>query len=83
MGILRLPEVKQETGLRAHSTIYESIREGIFPPPVRIGRRAVGWPSDEVKTICDARIAGFSNEQLKALVAQMFAERVNRLAPVL
>lgn len=83
MGILRLQEVKKETGLRAHSTIYAFINEGLFPPPVRIGRRAVGWPSDEVKTICDARIAGFSNEQLKALVAKMFAERVKRLAPVL
>ncbi len=83
MAMLRLPEVKKETGLRAHSTIYDSIRVGLFPAPVRIGQRAVGWPSEEIKAVCDARIAGYTNEQIKALVSRMFSERINRLAPML
>jgi prophage regulatory protein len=83
MAILRLPDVKKETGLRAHSTIYESIRSGLFPAPVRIGQRAVGWPAEEVQAVCNARIAGCSNEQIKALVSRMFEERVNRFAPML
>lgn len=80
MAMLRLPEVKKETGLRAHSTIYDAIRDGLFPAPVRIGRRAVGWPEEEVKAICVARIAGCSNDELKSLVSRMSNERVNRFS---
>lgn len=38
----RLPFVCQLTGLRK-STIYSMIRDGEFPRPVQIGRRAVAW----------------------------------------
>jgi prophage regulatory protein len=44
---LRLPEVKQMTGL-SKSAIYERIKEGSFPTPVRLGGRAVGWVEGEV-----------------------------------
>lgn len=39
----RLPEVRQVTGLST-STIYAMIARGEFPRPVRLGKRAVGWP---------------------------------------
>jgi prophage regulatory protein len=45
--ILRLPAVKARTGL-SRSTIYQRIREGTFPPPVNLGKRAVGWLEDEL-----------------------------------
>ena len=40
--ILRRPEVESCTEL-SRSTIYESIAQGEFPRPTRLGRRAVGW----------------------------------------
>ena len=40
--ILRLPDVKESTGL-SRSTIYLRIAEGSFPKPVNLGGRAVGW----------------------------------------
>ncbi|SDZ58480.1 transcriptional regulator, AlpA family [Jannaschia faecimaris] len=43
--ILRLPDVRRLTGLST-STIYAMMAEGRFPRPVRLGKRAVGWPSD-------------------------------------
>ena len=40
---LRRPEVESLTGL-SRSTIYAMMAEGAFPKPVRLGKRAVGWP---------------------------------------
>jgi prophage regulatory protein len=44
---LRLPEVKRVTGL-SRSSIYMQIKTGQFPPPVKLGGRAVGWVEDEI-----------------------------------
>lgn len=41
--ILRRPQVEQLVGL-SRSTIYALMASGDFPKPVRIGKRAVGWP---------------------------------------
>ena len=45
--ILRLPAVKDRTGL-SRSTIYLRISEGVFPAPIILGGRAVGWIESEV-----------------------------------
>lgn len=53
--ILRLPEVKKSTGL-SRSTIYLRITQGIFPKPVDLGGRAVGWLEAEVQDWLQRRI---------------------------
>jgi prophage regulatory protein len=53
--ILRLPEVKQTTGL-SRSTIYLRIAEGTFPKPVCLGGRAVGWLEAEIEEWLTRRI---------------------------
>lgn len=45
--ILRLPAVKQSTGL-SRSTIYLRVAQGTFPRPVSLGGRSVGWLEHEV-----------------------------------
>lgn len=45
--ILRLPAVLQATGL-SKASVYLGIRKGIFPPPVKLGERAVGWPESTI-----------------------------------
>ena len=45
--ILRLPKVKERTGL-SRSSIYLYISEGRFPEPISLGSRAVGWIESEV-----------------------------------
>ena len=42
--ILRLPAVKESTGL-SRSTLYLRIAHGVFTHPVSLGGRAVGWPA--------------------------------------
>lgn len=45
--ILRLNDLTQKIGLKK-SAIYEKIREGDFPRPLKLGERARGWRESEV-----------------------------------
>ena len=72
--ILRLPDVKAATGL-SRSTLYLRIAHGVFPHPVSLGGRAVGWPADEVAALNAARIAGKPDEDIRELVTMLEAAR--------
>ena len=56
--ILRLPTVKERTGL-SRSSIYAFVARGTFPAPVSLGARAVGWNSESI----DAWITGRAAKQ--------------------
>jgi prophage regulatory protein len=47
MRIIRLKEVMDLTGL-ARSTIYKLISGELFPKPISLGDRCVGWVESEV-----------------------------------
>lgn len=75
--ILRIHEVERFRGL-SRTTHYQQIADGLFPPPVRIGARAVGWPANEVEAINAARIAGRSESDIRELVKRLLRERVSQ-----
>jgi len=52
--ILRRPQVEARTGL-SRSTLYQYIQDGLFPRPVSLGARAVGWLESEVTAWIAAR----------------------------
>lgn len=52
--ILRLPSVQELTG-KSRSAIYSDVARGVFPVPVRLGRRAVGWRSQDIDAWLDTR----------------------------
>jgi prophage regulatory protein len=45
--LLRLPEVLTILPI-SRTTFYEGIRLGIYPKPVRLGKRTVAWWSGEL-----------------------------------
>jgi prophage regulatory protein len=45
--LIRLPSVLERVGV-SRSTLWSWVREGRFPPPVRLGLRAVAWKSTSV-----------------------------------
>jgi len=45
--IIRRHEVERRVGL-GRSSIYALMARGLFPRPVRIGLRAVGWRVDDI-----------------------------------
>ena len=49
MNILRLPQVKERTGL-SRSQIYALIRQKKFPRQVELGLRAVGWLEGDISS---------------------------------
>lgn len=66
--------VSADLGLH-RSTIYHHIREGLYPPPVKLGALASGFPAYEHNAIKNARIAGKTDEEIRALVAELVAAR--------
>lgn len=73
--ILRLPTVLSARGDKSKSAHYKDIQDGLFTSPVKIGSRAVGWPESEVAAINAARIAGKTDEEIRALVVKLVADR--------
>ena len=48
MKVVRLPAVEEKTGIKK-SKIYKLVREGKFPPFIKLGGgRAVGWLEDDL-----------------------------------
>ena len=72
--ILRLPDVLRQRG-RSRSAHYLDIQQGLFTRPIAIGSRAVGWPEDEIERLNAARIAGKSDNEIRALVLKLEATR--------
>lgn len=72
--ILRCTQVLDRRG-DGRTTMYSDIAAGLFPKPVRIGKRSVGWPESEVEAIVRARVAGKTTEQVRRLVKSLEAKR--------
>ncbi len=55
LTILRRPQVEERTGL-SRSTIYLFMEQGVFPKPIGLGPRSVGWLSNEIDQWIEERI---------------------------
>jgi len=72
--ILRRKHVEAETGY-SRSTIYLRMSQRLWPKPVSLGPRSVGWPASEVGALNAARIAGRTDDEIRSLVAHLEAAR--------
>ena len=77
-SIFRLSYARAQLGV-SRSTFYHQINEGLITKPVQIGARAVGWPSNELDAILNARIAGKSQDDIKALVIELQRQRTSKV----
>jgi prophage regulatory protein len=55
--ILRRNEVEQIVGL-SRSTIYAMMAEKTFPKPIKLGKRAIGWPDNVIADWIEERTSG-------------------------
>lgn len=74
MKLLKKPDVLKLTA-KSNTTHYNDIKAGLMTPPVRLGENSVAWPEHEIIAINAARIADKSDDEIKALVARLIAER--------
>ena len=45
---LRLPDVKRRTGL-SRSSIFLYIKKGLFPAPMKLSLRSIGWLESDIQ----------------------------------
>lgn len=81
MRILRCSKTLDKTG-DTRSPLYDKVAKGLFTRPVKIGgARAAGWPEHEVDQIIAARIAGYSDDQIRKLVQRLHEQRKTAATP--
>ena len=56
LRIMRLPEVRSRTGL-SRTEIYRRMDDGTFPKAIPLGKRSIGWRSDEIDGWIHERIS--------------------------
>jgi prophage regulatory protein len=74
LKIIRRPDVLSKTGF-SKSTLYNRIKDGVFPSPISLGSRAVGFVQSECDEVINSMIAGQSPEQIKLLVSGLVRQR--------
>lgn len=52
--LIRRPEVEARTGL-SRSTLYDWMKRGEFPQPVKLGERLVAWRESDVTAWLESR----------------------------
>ena len=55
-NVLRLPQTEKKAGLKK-SSIYRMIQLGLFPKPISLGERAVGWLEADVDKWIEEKIS--------------------------
>ncbi|SKB63485.1 helix-turn-helix transcriptional regulator [Sphingopyxis flava] len=50
-----ISRVVEETSL-SRRTIYRYVKEGLFPPPVKLGPNRVAWPSESIEAWRQERV---------------------------
>ena len=81
--LMRLRATLKERG-RSVSSHYRDIQDGLFTRPVRLGKRAVGWPAEDVEKLNAARRAGLSDNQIREIVDDLHFKRAffRRFCPI-
>ena len=59
--ILRRPEVEKIVGL-SRSTLYAMMAENTFPKPIKLGKRAIGWPDNVIEGWIEERTSGDNSD---------------------
>ena len=60
---------------RGRTSHYYDVKNGLFTRGVRMGAKSLSWPESEVDALIRARVAGKSDDEIRALVAKLEASR--------
>ena len=74
LRIQRKTEVIEQLGI-CLSTLRTRIIDGLYPPPISLGARAVGWLAHETEAVIAAIAAGRSENEIRELVQQLIELR--------
>jgi hypothetical protein len=75
-NFLSTQQITELLGVRTHRGITLLVRAGKLTKPLKLsGGHANFWIKSEIDAIINARIAGASNEEIVALVAELHLKR--------
>jgi prophage regulatory protein len=80
INILRCDRGRGKLGNMSKTTWYGQIDSGLVPAGVAVGLRSVGWPEHELDAILAARLAGWTDDQIRKLVKGLMEERLSGAA---
>jgi prophage regulatory protein len=72
--IIRRPSVLNMLGL-SKTTLFNREQDGLTPPPINLGGRAVGYLEHECQAVLKAMVAGKSKDEIRQLVCDLVAQR--------
>lgn len=75
--LLRLPEVLKILPI-SKSTFYEGIDVGLFPKPVRLGKRTVAWRESDVRAAIDRLNAASQKDMNKTANGRLMLTKTSR-----
>lgn len=73
-SLLSSKQIKAAIG-RGDTAISADIKEGLLTAPIKYGPRSNMWPSYEIEQLVSARVAGYTDEQIRDLVKQLHEKR--------
>ena len=73
-ALMRIEQALAFTGEK-RSSYYAKAARSLMPMPVKLGPRACAIPVRELEAVNAARIAGKTDDEVRALVARLHAER--------
>lgn len=79
--LVRKAEVLKYLGIKK-SSLSNRIHDGLFPPPINIGLRAIAWAEHEVEQVIKATVAGKDDTYMRALVNHIVEQRKDFDSPV-
>ncbi len=79
INLMRRPAVCRSAGI-SPSTLDRRMAEGLFTRPIPDGPRNKVWPDYEVDALNRAKVAGKTDDEIRALVARLHSERLKLAA---
>ena len=79
--LLRPKEIWKRSG-KCRTALYNDLAKGLMPPLISIGARAKALPAHEVDAINAARVAGKTEDEIRALVKRLQAARTSTAVPM-
>jgi len=58
------------------STLYSKVQQGVFPKPVKLGKRKIAWPQHEVDQMMTLYLCSPSMDQVRDFVRNLESDRL-------
>ncbi|NQZ83727.1 MAG: hypothetical protein HRT52_22245 [Colwellia sp.] len=75
INLITRTEAQFTAGIRAESTWFRFVKEKLQCGGIRLAKNTVRYVESEVEAIKAARVAGYSDEQVKSLVLSLETQR--------